>query len=258
MLFRSLARTTLLEAIRDRILYGVLLFAIGLILLSTVLSDLTQGQPIRIVTNVSLSAVSIGGTLMAVLLGSTAVAREIERRTAYPILAKPVSRAAYLLGKYAGVVGTVWLNVLLMVVAATCMIAQFSRDGFAWPVGDYLLTIGLTLLRLALAAGITLAFSAVASTTVSLVAGGGLVLAGQLTADVKAMLAASESEASRRLGEILYYVVPDFQVLDALPRLLHGHPVATPSVGFAALYALLYLATVICLATVAFARRDLP
>lgn len=254
----ALARTTLHEAIRDRILYGVLGFGIALILLSTILSEISQGQPIRIVTNVALSAVTVGGALMALLLGSGAISREIERRTVYPILAKPISRVSYVLGKYCGVVGTVWLNVALMLAAATAVIAQYAHGGFAWPVPDYLLVLGLALLRLALIAAIAVAFSTIASNTVSLLASGGLVLAGHLTADVRAVLEKSDSEVNRQLGAWLYYLVPDLQALDPLPLLLHRHPIATPGLAFAAGYAVCYAAAALLLATVLFARRDLP
>src|SRR5690606_34996174 len=91
----ALARVALTEALRERILYGLLAFAVGLILLSAVLSNVTLGWPVRIVTDLSLSAISLGGAAMAILLGVRSVASEIERRVAYPVLARPIARWTY-------------------------------------------------------------------------------------------------------------------------------------------------------------------
>jgi ABC-type transport system involved in multi-copper enzyme maturation permease subunit len=115
----ALARTSVAEALRDRVLYALLLFAVGLILMSAVLSNLTLGYRDRIVTDLCLSAVTFAGMAMAVLLGVGSVAREIERRTVQPLLAKPITRTSFVIGKFAGVSATVALNVGLMMIAAT-------------------------------------------------------------------------------------------------------------------------------------------
>lgn len=255
----ALSRATLLEALRDRILYGVLLFAVGLILFSTILSDLTLGQPLRIVTDLSLSAVSVGGILMALLLGSSSIARELDKRTVYPILAKCTSRPVYLLGKYIGVVGTVWLNAALMAAAATLMVGHFSTgDGFPYPPAAYLAAVALTLLRLALAAAIAVALSAIASTTVSLLASSGLVMAGHFTADLRFFLERSDNPMSQELGRGIRYLLPDFQMLDVLPKLIHGHPILTAELAWSAIYAVGYGSMVLLCAGLVFSRRDMP
>lgn len=255
----ALARTTVSEAIRDRILYGLLVFAVGLILLSAVLSNLTLGYQVRIVTNVSLSAITLAGTLMSVLLGVGSVSREIERRTSYPILAKPITRAEYLAGKYFGVLATVYLNVLLMMAAATLMIQQYTDNAFfQYPLLPYLFTLGLTLLRLAVVAAIALTLSTFTSSTVALIGTVGLTLAGYFTAELRFFLTKSESEATQWLGNALYYAVPDFSALDTLPLLLHGHAVTAPTAIAATGYAVCYIVFLLTAASLIFSRRDLP
>jgi Cu-processing system permease protein len=256
---RALSGATVAEAIRERILYGLLVFALGLILLSAVLSSLTMGFPVRIVTDVCFTAISISGALMAILLGVGSVARELERRTAYPVLAKPISRGGYVLGKYVGVVGTVYLNVILMMVATTIMIAQYQhREPFQYPISDYLLSLGLELVRLAVIAAIAVAFSTFASSTVAFIASLGLTVAGHMTAELHAMLARSDDVGVRRIGDALYLTVPDLSTMVALPRLLHDERVLTSGAAFAAGYGLCYAAAVLAVAVSAFARRDLP
>lgn len=254
----SLAATTVMEAIRDRILYGLLAFAIGLILLSAVLSNLTIGHQVRLVTNLSLSGITVAASIMTTLLGVSAVGREIDRRTAYPILAKPVGRATYLVGKYFGVVVTVGLNVALMSVAATVMIAQYQHvQPFQYPIADYLTHLVLLGTRMAVIAAIAIALSTIASATVALIATLGITIAAYFTNDLRYFLGQSEDVFVQKLGEWLYWIVPDFSVLDSLPRLVHGHPVLTEGALISAAYAILYAISVLALGWWAFSRRDL-
>lgn len=254
----TIARTTLAEAIRDRILYGLLLFAGALLLLAAVLSNVTLGWSVRIVTNLSFSAISGIGAIMAILFGVRSISQDVDRRTCYPLLAKPIERSHYLLGKFLGVLLTVYLNVALMTAAATLLIAVFSHvRPFQYELAAYLLTVVLTFVRLAVLAGIAVAFSALSSPTVALIASGGIGIAGYFTSEVRFFLSKSDLPSTRVLGDVLYYLLPDFAVLDALPRLLHEHPVVTTSTLAACAYAAFYIATVLTVANVIFSKRDL-
>lgn len=255
----AIAHVSLIEALRERILYGLLAFGIGLILLSAVLSNVTLGWPVRIVTDLSLSAISLGGSAMALLLGVRSVAGEVERKTAYPVLARPISRWTYILGRYMGVMTTVSLNVLLMSVAATVMIAAYSHDGsFQYEAGAYATTLGLMLLRLAVVAGIAVLFSSFTSSTVAFIASVGVVIAGSFTSDLRHFMGQSESPLTQRLGDLLYWLLPDLSTLETLPLLVHGKEVLTAQVGIAAVYASFYLLSTLVLASWIFERRDLP
>lgn len=245
---------------RSRILYALLLFALGLILLSAVLSNITLGWQSRIVTDVSLSAVSMAGTVMAVLLGVSSVAREVERRTYYAILAKPVSRNAYVLGKWLGVVATVYLNVALMMVAATAVIAAYTdtgKQGFQYAAVPYLLTLGLTLVRLALVSAIAVAFSTFTSSTVATISSVGLVIAGYFTGELHFFLLRSESDLTRAVGRAIYYAVPDLAALDTLPLLVQGRSFGPADVGASLVYGLCYSAFLLVGSCWIFSRRDL-
>ncbi len=253
----ALCRTTVAEAVRSKILYGVALFALGLILFSAVLSQITLGHQVRIVTDVSLSATSLAGTLMAVLLGVGSVAREVERRTYYPVLAKPIGRAEYVLGKWLGVVATVWLNVAVMLVLSALMIAAYSHDGaFQYDLGDFLVTCGLTLLRLAVIAAIAVAFSTFASSTVALIGSVGVVVAGFFTAEVRYFMAKT-GRGNQLVGDALYFVLPDFQAIDGLSRLVHGDHLGLGALLAPAAYAVTWSAFLLLAACVIFSRRDL-
>ncbi|MCK9463212.1 MAG: ABC transporter permease [Proteobacteria bacterium] len=110
----AIAKNTYREAIRDRILYGFLFFAIALILFSVVLGRLSFNQQVRCTMDVGLAGVSFFSVLIAIFLGITLLHKEIEKRTIYPVLAKPVSRTTYLLGKFLGLAATLAVQMALM------------------------------------------------------------------------------------------------------------------------------------------------
>lgn len=254
----ALAKVTVIEALRDRILYGVLAFGIGLILLSAVLSNVTLGWPVRIVTDLSISAISLGGAVMALLLGVRAVAGEVEKRVAYPVLARPLARSSYIVGKYIGVLATIFLNLSLMIVAATLMIASYSHEGvFQYEVGPYLLTLGLLFLKVAVIAAIAMLFSSFTSSTVAFIASTGFTIAGHLTGELRFFLGTSEYSLTRGLGEALYWALPDFATMESLGRLIHGQEIATSTTIAAAIYGAAYLGVLLVLTSLIFERRDL-
>ena len=111
----AIAKNTFREAIRDRILYGFLFFAVLLILFSVVLGQLSFNQQIRCTLDVGLAGISFFSVLIAIFLGITLLHKEIEKRTIYTVLSKPVSRATYLLGKFLGLAATMAVQIMLMV-----------------------------------------------------------------------------------------------------------------------------------------------
>lgn len=255
----AFAENTLRQALRDRVLYGVLAFGIALIFLSAVLSNLALGYPVRIVTNFSLSATTFAGAAIAILLGVGAVGKEIEQRRVYATLARPIARRDFVLGTYVGVLATTYLNVALMYLGSTLMIALYSHDGpFQYDADAYLATLGLGALRLAVIAALACTFAFLASTTVAFIAALGFTIAGHLSAELAFFLSKSESAGTVWLSKIVYWVVPDFAALDTLGHLIHGQPIGGSEVVYAALYATLYSVALLTFAAWAFARRDLP
>jgi hypothetical protein len=145
-----------------------------------------------------------------------------------------------------------------MSLLMTGLVALYRReatDTFGWDA--YAATLSLAYVRIALAAAIAVCFSAIASTTVALIAALGVTIAGYLSKDLVQLLAGSESCATRYLGSALFYVLPDFGTLDTLARLLHSHPVLTGEVGFAAAYSAAYIIFLLLVACLALSRKDI-
>jgi len=120
----AIARNTFRENIRDKILYNLILFALLMILSSFVLGQLTLGYEDKVIVDLGLSAISVFGTLIAIFIGIGLVYKELERRTVYSLLAKPVHRWEFILGKYLGLLFTLLINVLVMTAGLGLTLAK--------------------------------------------------------------------------------------------------------------------------------------
>ncbi len=125
----AIAGNTLREALRERLLYNLVLFAIVLSVASLTISRLTLGEQFRIIADVSTSSTQLFGILISVFVGVALVSREIDRRTAYAVLARPVSRADFILGKFLGLLATAALNLVVMALASAAVLFAYTRNG---------------------------------------------------------------------------------------------------------------------------------
>jgi ABC-type transport system involved in multi-copper enzyme maturation permease subunit len=132
----AIAGNTMREALRERLLYNLVIFAILLSVASLTISRLTLGEQFRIIADISTSSTQVFGILISVFVGVALVSREIDRRTAYAMLARPVSRADFILGKFLGLLATAGLNLVVMALASALVLfaytgsASFLASGF--------------------------------------------------------------------------------------------------------------------------------
>lgn len=112
----AIAQNTFKEAIRDKILYGFLFFAVCIILFSLVLGQLSLGQQLRTTIDVGLFGISLFSVLISIFIGINLLNKEIQKRTIYPVLSKPVSRPAYLMGKFLGIAMVLFVQICLMLM----------------------------------------------------------------------------------------------------------------------------------------------
>ncbi|MFP6624972.1 MAG: ABC transporter permease subunit, partial [Myxococcota bacterium] len=113
----TIAENTIREAIRNRLLYTLLFFAVALIGTGVLVSNLSYVEGERILQDVGLAAIRLMSVGIGTFVGVGLIHGEIERRTLYTILSKPVSRVEFLLGKYLGLVLTTWLMLVVMGIA---------------------------------------------------------------------------------------------------------------------------------------------
>ena len=250
---------TLREAGRTRIFYGLLVAALALLVFSLVLSDLALvDQKARLVQDFGLFVIPLIGVVTAVILGVVLLQKEIEKKTLYAILPKPIRRSEFLLGKYAGL--AILLAAEVIALALCWFLVLWLRGGtVGWPLVAALL---LGYVEILLVTAIATFFSALSAPILSGVLTVGLFLVGRVSYVVNDLLGASkgvfaEVPAMRALGKVIVAVVPDLSTFNVADELLLGWRVPTDYLLAAIGYGLTYALVFLVLGLIVFERRDL-
>jgi ABC-type transport system involved in multi-copper enzyme maturation permease subunit len=245
------AATTFREAVRERVLYNLVFFAVLMTVSALLMGELSIRQDEKIVKDIALASMEVFGTAIAIFIGMGLVSKEIERRSLLPVLAKPVSRDEFLLGKFGGLAVTLLVNIGVM--AAGMYLTLLATGRRADP--RLLVAVFTIYLGLLLVVALSLFFSSISSTTVAAVSTLAIVIAGRF-ADVIRNMKEVAPAAPQWLVTVLYYAVPNFRTLDFKNAVVYGDPIAPSLLGLAVLYALLYIAVLLGAAAAAFRRRD--
>jgi ABC-type transport system involved in multi-copper enzyme maturation permease subunit len=249
----QVALHTLKETARDRVFAASLLFALVLIGGSVALSPLTAGQRDKVVQDIGLASIAGIGVFLAVFVGASLVHREMERKTIYTILARPIGRAEYLVGRYCGVVLTLGLNVAAMGLFFL-LIVRFQVGAVTWAhvAAIYLIAVELSVLA---------AFSVLFSVVSSPALGGLFTLAvffvGHLSEDVQRFAALLPSGALRTAARAAGLFLPNLELFNVKGMAVYGKPVGAGLVIWASLYAAGFIAAALLVAAAAFRRKDL-
>ena len=253
------------ESVRDKVLYSLVAFATLLIAVSYLLGQLTAGQDVKIIKDFGLAAIATFGLFIAVFIGIGLVWKEVDRRSIYSLLSKPIRRHEFILGKYAGLALTLFVNVAIMTVAFYAVLAymntQFAesaRAAWAAPATDasMLVAIALIFLELLLVTAVALFFSTFSSPFLSAALTFGLWVIGHFNADLRNFEAVVESRAAAYFARGLYYLLPNFAAFDIKTHVVHALPVPGSYVATTAAYAVCYIALLLAAAVAIFSRRD--
>jgi len=253
------------ESVRDRVPYNLVLFAVLLIGSSYLLAQLTAGQDVKIIKDLGLAATSLFGLFIAVFIGIGLVSKEVERRSIYTILAKPISRPQFIMGKYAGLVLTLAVNVAVMAAALYAVLAYMtwmeSADfKAAWDTPGVdpalLKALFLIFIELMLVTAIAVFFSTFSTPILSAALTFGFYIAGNFNADLRNFEQVVRSPAAAWLARVLYHVLPDLSAFDVKTEVVHGLPVTAGYLASTAAYGLVYVAGLLLIATFVFSRRD--
>lgn len=251
-----IAGNTVREALRERLLYNLVFFGVAVTTASLTVSQLTLGEQFRIIADVATSSTQVFGLLISVFLGVSLVAREIDRRTCYAVLARPVSRAEFLLGKALGLLATAGLN--LTVMAAVSALALLSYRGNASFVGSgFLAAFGLMLAQFAVAVALAVLFASFTTPTLAIIFTLSVLASGLLFSEVRQFWLLSKQANLKQLVHVLDVLLPNMGLLDAKEALTYGDPVTLASALFRACYGIGYSAVLVILGAVIFSRRDI-
>lgn len=253
------------ESVRDKVLYNLVFFAILLMGASYLIGQLTAGQDVKIIKDLGLAAMSLFGVFIAVFIGIGLVSKEVEKRSVYSLLSKPIERHHLVVGKYLGLLLTLVVNLTVMMLALYVVLAYMAwmsppgaSAGWERPALDpALMKAGLlTFLELAIVTAIALFFSTFSTPMLSAALTFGLFVAGRFSADLRNFNQVVESSAATWLTTALYWVLPNLSQFDVRAQVVHGDPVTASYMALSAGYALLYASALIVAASAVFSRRD--
>jgi ABC-type transport system involved in multi-copper enzyme maturation permease subunit len=253
------------ESVRDRVPYNLVLFAILLISSSYLLAQLTAGQDVKIIKDLGLAATALFGLFIAIFIGIGLVSKEVERRSIYSLLSKPISRPQFIAGKYAGLVLTLAVNLAVMTLALYLVLAymtwvETAEFKSAWdaPATDprLLTAVFLIFVELSLVTAIALFFSTFSSPILSAALTFGLYIAGHFNADLRNFDQVVHSRTAGWITRALYHVLPDLSAFDVKTQVVHGLPVPAGYVLSTTAYGITYILAVLLAATFIFVRRD--
>jgi len=252
----AIASVTIREAIRQKLAVNLLVFAVGILAASITISSLTFGEQYRIIADIGLSAMEIFGTLIAVFLGAGLIARDVERRSLYTVIAKPVSRARYLLGRYLGLVATLLLNLAAMALVFALVLAIYTR-GLGFLRDTPFLAVLLSMaVRFAVVSALATLFSCFSTATLAAIFSLALVVAGHLSSDLLRYWSA-QGKGAGALGTAAFLLVPNLEALNLKEAMVYKDRIPLSFAATGVAYGLLYAAAVIALAIAVFSRRDL-
>jgi ABC-type transport system involved in multi-copper enzyme maturation permease subunit len=248
----AIAGITFKEAKRDRVLYLLFFFAALGIVASRVLAILTVGDRIKIIKDVGLASIAVFGVLMAILIGTGLVYKEIDKKTIYTLLSKPLYRAEFILGKFLGLV----LTLFIMTLAMT---AIFLAIVFAHTLRietTLLVAVAYVFLELVLVTAVAILFSSFSTPILSSLFALAFYLIGHLSWGLELILKKMSPGLGRTLVRVLYTVLPDLENFNFRTEVVHGLPIPPGIYLSSLLYGLCYTIFILALAVLVFRRRD--
>jgi ABC-type transport system involved in multi-copper enzyme maturation permease subunit len=250
-----IALNTFRESVRDRVLYNLVLFVLILVGASIFISELSMSQETKFIATLGLSSMLVFGALIAIFIGVGLVYKEIDRRTIYNLLSKPVHRHEFIIGKYFGLCLTLLVNSAVMLIAIELALMYVNR-GFTplqWPV----LIAGLLIyLELALLVAIALMFSSFSTPMLAALFTFALYVIGHFSADLKLAAAMSQSFAVRAALNIAYYLIPNLKNFNFITQASHGEVVDAARAVWAIIYAVVYISILLSASVLIFQRRN--
>jgi ABC-type transport system involved in multi-copper enzyme maturation permease subunit len=251
----AIALNTFREAVRDRVLYNLVVFVLLLVASAPLFGAISIDIERLVLVNVGLSSISLFGVIIAIFIGIGLVSKEIEKKTLYTILSRPVRRWEFIAGKYFGLMLTLIVNAALMTLGfyAALLITEHHLSAADARLLVAIYFIGLQFLMVT---AVTLLFSSFSTPIFSAVFSFALFAIGTFSEDLRNFAALSHG-ITKWFSSAAAYLIPNFAALNVISQVAHDQPVSGSLVVFNSLYAFLYSAAVIAGAVLIFERRNL-
>ena len=250
-----IASNTFREAVRDRVLYNLIAFALLLSGAAILVGQISIDIERLVVVNLGLTAVSLFGVVIAIFIGIGLVSKEMEKRTLYTVLSRPVRRWEFIVGKFLGLTGTLFVNTFFMAIgvfAALLYMFHKFQSSDAW----ILVALFFIVLQFLILCSLALLFSSFSSPLLSAVFAFSLFVIGSFAEDLRGFARMSHG-LTQWLATGAAYLVPNFSALNVIGQVAHEQPVSGQLIAYNTAYALAYSAMAISGAVLIFERRNL-
>lgn len=264
-----IAVITFKEGIRNRAMYGISIIALLMLVVNVLISQMIMRDVGKVAVDIALSTVSFSGLLLVFFVGINLMAKDLDRKTIYMVLARPISRAQYMVGKFLGMVGLIVASNVILGAFASASLFMLSRmypayfQRFSWPM--VVLALIFIALMLILLSALSFLFASFSSTSfISLVLTIISYLIGNSINDVKALVEAPKdvgidpSPITVKLVQVAYYMFPNLSFFDIKTQAAHGLAISPAYICWTATYGLVYTSLVIAIACVVFNKREFP
>ena len=264
----SVASITFKEGIKSRVIFGIFLVSLLLFAATTVVITLFMRDIVKVAVDLSLSTVSFSGLLTLLFIGVNLFGKDIDKRTIYMVISRPVSRSEYLVGKFLGIVLLAFAVVAFLGLLSAVPVIMSKRfyyypeARFDW--GIYSIAVTYIFIKLAVVAAIITLFASFTSNSfITLILSLATYLIGQTTEGVRMLLASKIEKvdvtpALSLMVDIAYYIFPNISAFDLKTQAAHGLPIGLSYIAWTVLYAVSYMAIAVGIGTLAFRRREFP
>ncbi len=249
---KYIALNTFRECIREKILYTILLFAAGFLLVSIIISSWSIGQNEKILKDFGLTIITVFGLLISIFIGIGLVYKETEKKTIYTLLSKPVSRTEFIWGKYFGILLT--LAVIFLMMSAGFLVFLYVFTGQFNLI--LLLDIVFIYLTMAIVIAVAMFFSTFLSPSVNAILTVFVFAAGNFSADLKIIGPGTKDQLLSGLLNILYYIIPNFQMLNFHKEVVHLLPIDQSRIIPALIYPVAYSFVFLVLTSFIFKKQN--
>lgn len=252
----TVALNTFREAVRDRVLYNLVFFALVMMAVAILVGQISIDIENIVIVSLGLSAISIIGLLMSVFIGVGLVSKEIDKRTLYALLAKPLRRWEFILGKFGGLALTLTVNTAAM-AAGLFLIMFYVKHSIEGGDAVVLVAVYFILLKLALVVALAMLFSCFTTPLLAILFTAGLYIAGLFVHEMRNLEPGTMTPALGGLLRGISYLLPNFENFDVMGAAAHGRAIPGMLIAQNTVYAALYCAIVLAVAVAIFSQRNL-
>ncbi|MBP6002738.1 MAG: ABC transporter permease subunit [Pyrinomonadaceae bacterium] len=249
----TIAKNAFREAVRDRILYNLILFVLLITASAIFLGELTAGQESRVIVNLGLSSILLFGSFISIFVGVSLVWKEIEKRTVYSIFSKPIGRGEFIVGKYLGLCLTILVNVVVMGAGVSLALVYVEGGPLIWKVWGAVLLI---FLELSIVTAVAIMFSSFSTPALSALLTFFVFLIGHFSSSLLDLATGLGSKGAIWFFSAIYYVLPNLSNFSFIANTANGDFPPSPMLGGAILYAIVYVIILMTITVMIFSRRN--